>query len=195
MLTLSTFESSNEIKSSKKATMKKIVSSLLLFGTFAWSNAQGFAQNKYEGLLKTALAVPSDNNTTNMYFRVTREEILDKWITSIQKEVANYTFISTAEHEADEIYKVIFGTENSSIVANYNGNGELMATYETYDLRHVPLHFKNTIQEKFSSVEIQNCRYKVTYKKNEEPIKRFFIQINSEGKSHNIKLDMNGNLL
>lgn len=195
MLPVSTFESSKEFKSAKMATMKKIIGFLLLLGTFQLLNAQDLSQNKYEGLLKTALAMPTLNSTTNTYFGVTREAILDKWIASIQKEVADYTFITTSDHESTEIYKVLFGTENSSIVANYSGDGVLLTTYETYHLQSVPFYLESTIEQKFGPTEIQHCTYKVTYKKNKEPFKRFLAQICSEGKSQNIKLDINGNFL
>lgn len=159
------------------------------------ASAQDLAQNDYEDFVENILVLPFESSASTAYFLAIREVAVNNWVTDMQKEVAEYTFVPTAEHDKDELYKVIFGTENSSVVANYTGEGRLVETFETYHFKNVPQFVQNTIHEKFGNAEILNGTYKVTYKEGEETFKRFIAQISINGKTQNVKMDLDGNLL
>ena len=87
--------------------MKKFVSLLFIVGIMASTNAQDFAQNHYEDLLEKTFVMPFENSSATVYFLAAHEKSLYKWVTNMQREIAEYTFVTTDEHDKNEIYKVL----------------------------------------------------------------------------------------
>jgi len=111
----------------------------------------------------------------------------------LEKEVANFD-LKKADFYEDEIldYKVFFGTPQGNISVVYDGEGEILRTYERFVDIYLPLPVLHAVVDKYPGWRISDDVYLVTYSRNKGTNKMYKLVLEKDGKKKKVKTDENG---
>ena len=114
----------------------------------------------------------------------------------LEKKVATFDLKNAAFYEDEtKDYDVYFKIPKGSILAVYDGKGEVIRTSERFKDIRLPLSVSNAIVDKYPGWRISGDIYLVTYGKNKGAKKMYKLFLEKDGNSKRIKTDGNGKFI
>ncbi len=113
----------------------------------------------------------------------------------LEQHVANYDLKSSDFYEeAYDLYTVSFYIPDGSIVAAYDGDGEILYTIEKFKNVAPPRAVINSVTKRFPGWSIAKDVYKVSYR-NEKASKMYKLILKNGDKRMRVKTDENGKFI
>lgn len=149
----------------------------------------------------------SINNTTNVYRSslsipnsiylkestiLQSSSIVKQW----RDKLANYSLKETSVFNDSEksTYQVVFKNKQVSIIANYDNNGKIISTNETYKNIKMPFELRNKISKSHPQYSFVKNAYHITYSDKKGTEKQYYqIQIGNGNEKKTLKYDINSN--
>jgi len=167
--------------------MKKLFLVLIVFGL----TIQTFAQIKTEKLTEVEIL-----GVNYKYLNAIGNSEAAIPVKVLEKKVATFD-LKNADFYEDETqdYDVYFKIPKGSILAVYDGEGEILRTSERFKDISLPLPVSNAIVGKYPGWRISGDIYLVTYRKNKGAKKMYKLFLEKDGKRKRVKTDENGEFI
>jgi hypothetical protein len=167
--------------------MKNLIIVLIITGL----TTIGFAQEKVVGLEEVEVL-----GVNYKYLNAIGNSEVAKPVKILEKKVATFD-LKNADFYEDETrdYDVYFNIPKGSILAVYDGEGEVIRTSERFKDIRLPLAVSNAIVDKYPGWRISGDIYLVTYGKNKGAKKMYKLFLAKDGKSKRVKTDEKGKFI
>ena len=167
--------------------MKKLFLVLIILGL----TIQTFAQIKTEKLTEVEVL-----GVNYKYLNAIGDSEVAIPVKVLEKKVATFD-LKNADFYEDETqdYDVYFKIPKGSILAVYDGEGEILRTSERFKDISLPLPVSNAIVGKYPGWRISGDIYLVTYGKSKGAKKMYKLFLEKDGKRKRVKTDENGEFI
>lgn len=146
---------------------------------------ESFTTNIYKtDLTKTNSAYLKENETVQF------SSIIKQW----RDQLVNYNLKDTSVFNNSEkgIYHVVFKNKQVDITVNYNYNGEILSTKETYKNIKIPLELRIKISKVYPEYSFIKNAYHLTYSYKNGIEKQYYrIQIGNGNEKRTLKYNKN----
>ncbi|MDC8002834.1 hypothetical protein POV27_02105 [Aureisphaera galaxeae] len=155
----------------------------LLFSlAFLTATVAGFAQN-----------TPGNEVTSVMnldYMNAVQQKSESTSIGELQQQVASWDVRKQKEFDRrQDLFTVVFKSENGNIEATFDKNGEIYSTSETYTNMVLPKKIHRKVMEQFPGWEVVKSKQILTYKRSQEPEVCYSLKLTQGSKRKTIRLN------
>ena len=181
------YEQLFKINKHKIIIMKNLIIVLIITGL----TTIGFAQEKAVELEEVEVL-----GVNYKYLNDVGDSEVAKPVKILEKKVANFD-LKNADFYEDETqdYDVYFNIPKGSILAVYDGEGEILRTSEKFKDISLPLPVANAVLDKYPGWRISGDIYLVTYGRNKGAKKMYKLFLEKDGNRKRIKSDENGKFI
>lgn len=119
-------------------------------------------------------------------------EELPKKVLDMHSKVEQFNLKSLSLFTPEEkaYYNVIFNEGDSKIEANYNCNGELTQSIESYENVRIPYSVSSKLSKEYPGWAFNKTLCKITYNKFESPKISYHVTMDKDGKRKTIKVNI-----
>lgn len=174
-----------------KTTMKAFIMSIACLGFYGFSYAQHRLEE--ESMKPELLPELVIKNISKDFSAYLPDDNPDLSVKNIQEKFAAYDL--GKDYEGYSNYLVVMKCDKGKLSASYDENGKLTSVVEKYTNVKLPNEVIYSVYHQFPGWEFVNDKYLYTQKKGDIVNKQYQIQIKKDGKTLNLKVHPNGQIL
>jgi len=171
--------------------MKNLLIGLFIIGLTSLS----YSQNLYSEVEKGALE-DNTRSSININYLTKVQNVKTSVNVKLFEDIVSRHDITTSLKFDRRVkpFKVKFITSNGSIIATYDQNGKILTSLEKFKNVDLPLHILKSISKEYPNASILSNTYLVSYKSNNDIIKRYTVKIKKDNVKKNLRIDSEGRI-
>nr|WP_299341125.1 hypothetical protein [Allomuricauda sp.] len=166
--------------------MKKVAVSIMVLTMFNMVQAQGDRNRNF--LIETPIV------TNSKYYLANQKSGSPEIIQMIQEKIARFN-VSSAKGFAksnEELFEVVFRSENGATFAYYDNEGKVVATLEKFRDVSLPLDIRKRLSKDFENWKIIGNSYISQFESGKITRKEYKIELSKEGKTKKLVVHASG---
>jgi hypothetical protein len=171
--------------------MKKLVIGLFVLGL----SSLGFSQNNNGEVKEVTLKDVVLTNVNFSYLEKVQDKDISDHVILLQNEAAGFDVSGNSEFDGrNEPFKIIYRGSKGYIIAIYDNIGKIIKTREQYKDIKLPVYIMKSVLNQYPKSGLLKVIYTVSYNNQKEIKKTYKIQIISDHKKRNLKINTGDNL-
>lgn len=168
--------------------MRKVVVGMLVLGL----TSLGFSQESQETISTVKLRDVTVSSVNVNYLQSVSDKNTPKVARELQEKAASYNVKSKDEFDKREgkPFEVMFKATNGNIVADYNRDGEILATRENFKNVALPLEIRKRAMQGNEGWKMVDTRYVSMYQDNDITDKFYKIKLKNQSLKKNLVIDL-----
>lgn len=166
--------------------MKKLSFILILAGTISIANAQetfaSLDENSSENKKATVL--------NEAYLAAVQEKAAPRDAKYLEGIVSQWDATKSTKFDSRrDPFKVMFNSNRGNVEVIFDRDGQVMSSKETYNKVSLPLQLKKVVYHRYTDWKVIDTKYKVSYEKDQDVSRTYFITLEKDGNEKRIKID------